>query len=414
MSLDATRWAWGVSGIRPAWKLVLLSLADRAGEARTCWPSLGRLAADTGLDLKTVRRALNELCGRGLISRDSRPGRGYVYTLPGVRGGEGASVRVPSSIADFPAAGDSSPGAAAAAGAAACVGVPPVGLATALAGAAAAAGTSSPCASVPSPEKVIAPGIAAAAPPKEAAGRSRKRQDSPAANGSLNDQQSATNPQDNSERSRADGGRLAFSGQEAVAGAYPGASGAEEPGPFQAGREPLSSGNRAPAVAAKRGGVRRQALGEFGNVRLSPDELARLEADFSPERTREAVALLDLHLGAKRGADPYKSHYLAMRKWVFDALWEREARKARFNGAAGRPGGGALPAGASGISGSAVRTFQQQAEDSVWAGFDRLLADEDRPGGGALERSEGCADAKDGAGGQSPEARLGAYAGAAR
>ena len=58
MSLVATRWAWSLRGLRPAQKLVLLSLADRAGEDGVCWPSIPRLARDTGLNEKTVRAAI--------------------------------------------------------------------------------------------------------------------------------------------------------------------------------------------------------------------------------------------------------------------------------------------------------------------------------------------------------------------
>lgn len=42
MSIDATRWAW-TQQITPSQKIVLLSLADRAGEDGYCYPSMARL-----------------------------------------------------------------------------------------------------------------------------------------------------------------------------------------------------------------------------------------------------------------------------------------------------------------------------------------------------------------------------------
>lgn len=69
-------------------------------------------------------------------------------------------------------------------------------------------------------------------------------------------------------------------------------------------------------------------FGEHGNVLLTPEEHSGLCRKFTPELTEKAVAFLDLHIGAK-GKDEYKSHSLAMQKWVFDAVREREAKQAR-------------------------------------------------------------------------------------
>ena len=84
MSIDATTWAWKQRGLTPAQKLLLLSLADRAEEDHTCWPSLRRLAADTGLTDRGIQKILAELETRGLIRRDMRAGKSTVYTLIGV------------------------------------------------------------------------------------------------------------------------------------------------------------------------------------------------------------------------------------------------------------------------------------------------------------------------------------------
>lgn len=76
MSLDATRWAWQRQ-IKPATaKLVLLSLADRAGETHECHPSIKRLQLDTGLDRETVMRAITALEALGIVRVTRRTGAG--------------------------------------------------------------------------------------------------------------------------------------------------------------------------------------------------------------------------------------------------------------------------------------------------------------------------------------------------
>lgn len=77
----------------------------------------------------------------------------------------------------------------------------------------------------------------------------------------------------------------------------------------------------------------KKAFGLSGNVWLSAPEYARLCQDFSAERAAAAIQLLDDTLGAKE-EDPYKSHYHALRKWVFHALNQR---------AGARPAGAPAP-----------------------------------------------------------------------
>lgn len=72
MSIDATRWAWRQQGLRPSDKLVLLSMADRAGENHTCFPSKPRLERDTGLDRKTIIKCWDRLCEYGLLRDTER------------------------------------------------------------------------------------------------------------------------------------------------------------------------------------------------------------------------------------------------------------------------------------------------------------------------------------------------------
>jgi DNA-binding MarR family transcriptional regulator len=52
----------------------------RAGEKGECWPSLDRLALDTGYDKSTVCRALDELERIGLIFRSCNEGGGSAHT----------------------------------------------------------------------------------------------------------------------------------------------------------------------------------------------------------------------------------------------------------------------------------------------------------------------------------------------
>ncbi|WP_151676642.1 helix-turn-helix domain-containing protein [Acinetobacter nosocomialis] len=92
MSIDAIRWSWTASVKTSAQRLVLLSLADRAGEEHTAWPSIDRLAADTMLDKKTVQKVILELINLGLVEdtgeRTGPTRRVRVLKLNGVKGRE--------------------------------------------------------------------------------------------------------------------------------------------------------------------------------------------------------------------------------------------------------------------------------------------------------------------------------------
>lgn len=64
-----------LGGLPPAERLVLLVLAARADEDGTAWPSVARLAADTGYDSESVRRAVKALVARGeLMPAGKGPG----------------------------------------------------------------------------------------------------------------------------------------------------------------------------------------------------------------------------------------------------------------------------------------------------------------------------------------------------
>ena len=74
MSLDASIWAWKQRVGRASAKLVLLSLADRAGETHTAYPSIARLHMDTELDRKTIMDCLEYLATAGLIEAEKANG----------------------------------------------------------------------------------------------------------------------------------------------------------------------------------------------------------------------------------------------------------------------------------------------------------------------------------------------------
>lgn len=67
MSLDASRWAWQQQNLKASEKLLLLAIADRAGENHTAYPSIKRLELDTCLNRKTIIRGLDSLELIGLL-----------------------------------------------------------------------------------------------------------------------------------------------------------------------------------------------------------------------------------------------------------------------------------------------------------------------------------------------------------
>ncbi|MDC4552785.1 helix-turn-helix domain-containing protein [Acinetobacter baumannii] len=90
MSLDATIWAFKAEVKTSSQRLVLLALADRAGESHKCYPSIKRMVKDTVLNRKTVIKVLDELEAISLIKFTGEiTGNGVkVYQLIGVIGRE--------------------------------------------------------------------------------------------------------------------------------------------------------------------------------------------------------------------------------------------------------------------------------------------------------------------------------------
>ena len=65
--------------------------------------------------------------------------------------------------------------------------------------------------------------------------------------------------------------------------------------------------------------------GEYGHVRLTDKEKEKLETEFGLDETKEAILFLDEYI--ERKGYKAKSHYLCIRKWVFDAVKEEKQKK---------------------------------------------------------------------------------------
>lgn len=97
MSLDASIWAFKAEVKTSSQRLVLLALADRAGESHKCYPSIKRMVKDTLLNRKTIIKVLDELEAGSFIKFTGEiTGNGVkVYQLIGVMGREEDSETSP-------------------------------------------------------------------------------------------------------------------------------------------------------------------------------------------------------------------------------------------------------------------------------------------------------------------------------
>lgn len=64
--------------------------------------------------------------------------------------------------------------------------------------------------------------------------------------------------------------------------------------------------------------------GEYKHILLTDEELSKLNKEFGEERTQKAITYLDEYVEMK--GYKVKSHYLALKKWVFEALKEKEQK----------------------------------------------------------------------------------------
>lgn len=65
--------------------------------------------------------------------------------------------------------------------------------------------------------------------------------------------------------------------------------------------------------------------GEYQHILLKDSELQKLNDDYGELETKEAIKFLDEYIEMK--GTKYKSHNLALRKWVFDAVKEKKNKK---------------------------------------------------------------------------------------
>jgi hypothetical protein len=67
--------------LKPTEKFILVRLADMANEKNGggCWPSIARLAKDTGFKDRAIRGALKSLARDGHLTIDERPGKAAIY-----------------------------------------------------------------------------------------------------------------------------------------------------------------------------------------------------------------------------------------------------------------------------------------------------------------------------------------------
>lgn len=102
-----------------------------------------------------------------------------------------------------------------------------------------------------------------------------------------------------------------------------------------ADKPPASSDDsEEPGEKPKKTKAVKHLYGEYKHVKLTDEEYMKLQRDF--QNAKELITHLDEHIEMKN----YKanSHYLAIRKWVVDAVEETKLRKQRNRGGSGYDG----------------------------------------------------------------------------
>lgn len=69
----------------------------------------------------------------------------------------------------------------------------------------------------------------------------------------------------------------------------------------------------------------KNTYGEYRNVKLTQTEYDKLFDEYGPSETEQAITFLDEYIEMK--GYKAKSHYLALRKWVFNAVKEQKTRQ---------------------------------------------------------------------------------------
>lgn len=93
-----------------------------------------------------------------------------------------------------------------------------------------------------------------------------------------------------------------------------------------AGRCPRSIGEyRLDKVSIGKSKAHKRRYGEYSHVLLTDKEAAKLESEYGSQFLADCIAFLDEYIEMK--GYTAKSHYLAIRKWVADAVEERKGRR---------------------------------------------------------------------------------------
>lgn len=78
------------------------------------------------------------------------------------------------------------------------------------------------------------------------------------------------------------------------------------------------------AVDTSTASTSKHKYGEYAHVLLTDDELSKLNTEYGTNETQEAIKYLDEYIEMK--GTKYKSHYLALKKWVYTAVKEQSKR----------------------------------------------------------------------------------------
>ena len=58
--------------LTPRAKALYMYLKDRSNKDGECWPTIKNIAKDTSMSVSTVKRAMIDLIGHGLLTKESR------------------------------------------------------------------------------------------------------------------------------------------------------------------------------------------------------------------------------------------------------------------------------------------------------------------------------------------------------
>ena len=69
---------------------------------------------------------------------------------------------------------------------------------------------------------------------------------------------------------------------------------------------------------------KKHKYGEYKHILLTDDELSKLNVEYGEGKTQKAITYLDEYIEMK--GTKYKSHYLAIKKWVVDVVNEKKGK----------------------------------------------------------------------------------------